>query len=203
MQHKYVPDHIWNSDESRAQAGKSRNGTVFVHRGAKNIHTIIPNEWEWLSMLSCINVAGKKVPNFYIFKGIRMRQNFLELANDGDTMAMQPQAWMTTFFFDAWISHFIWALGKKCDISASNQHLLILDGHCSHVTLQVVCKAVKAGLDIITFPSHTSHHLQPLDVAVFRPFKCAFWNLRDAWTLRHLQRPTKKEDLYHWVYLAL
>jgi hypothetical protein len=85
----------------------------------------------------------------------------------------------------------------------SNQHLLILDGHCSHITLQVVCKAAKAGLDIITLPFHTSHYLQPLDIAVFRPFKYAFRNLRDAWTLRYSQRPTQKEDLCQWVCLAL
>jgi hypothetical protein len=202
-EHEYAPDHIWNSDETGAQAGKSGGGRVFAHRGAKNMHSVIPNEREWLSVLSCINAAGEKVPNFYIFKGMRMRRNFLELADDGDTMAMQPQAWMTAFLFDAWISHFIGALGKRGGISPSNRHLLILDGHCSHVTLQVVCKAATAGLDIVTLPSHTSHHFQPLDVAVFCPFKCAFRNLRDAWTLKHLQRPAQKEDLCHWVCLAL
>jgi hypothetical protein len=36
-----------------------------------------------------------------------MRQFFLELANPKDVMAMQPQAWMTSYLFDAWISHFI------------------------------------------------------------------------------------------------
>jgi hypothetical protein len=69
---------------------KSGGGRVFAHRGAKNVHSIIPNEREWLSVLSCINAAGEKVPNFYIFKGMRMRRNFLELVDDGDTMAMQP-----------------------------------------------------------------------------------------------------------------
>jgi hypothetical protein len=166
-QHGYTPDHIWNSDETGAQAGKSGRGRVFAHRGAKNVHSVIPNEREWLSVLSCINAAGEKVPNFYIFKGMRMRRNFIELADDGDTMAMQPQAWMTAYLFDAWMSHFIATLMKKGGISLSNRHLLILDGHCFHVTLQVVYKAAKSGLDIVTLPSHTSHHLQPLDVAIF------------------------------------
>ena len=92
---------------------------------------------------------------------------------------------MTAYFFDAWMSHFIAALMKKGGISLSNRHLLILDGHCSHVTLQVVYKAAKLGLDIVTLPSHTLHHLQPSDVVIFCPFKCAFRNLRDAWTLKH------------------
>jgi hypothetical protein len=30
-----------------------------------------------------------------------MRRNFIEFVDDGDTMAMQPQAWMTVFLFYA------------------------------------------------------------------------------------------------------
>jgi hypothetical protein len=74
-------------------------------------------------------------------------------------MAMQPQAWMTAFLFDAWISHFIAALNKRGGVSPTNRHLLVLDGHNSHVTLDVVRKAATVGLDIVTLPSHTSHHL--------------------------------------------
>jgi hypothetical protein len=65
------------------------------------VHTVIPNEREWLTILSCVNANGEAVPNFYVFKGKWMRRNFLELANDGDTMAMQPQGWMIGYFFDA------------------------------------------------------------------------------------------------------
>jgi hypothetical protein len=118
-------------------------------------------------------------------------------------MAMQPQAWMTAFLFDAWISHFIAALNKRGGVSPTNRHLLVLDGHNSHVMLDVVRKAATVGLDIVTLPSHTSHHLQSLDVAVFRPFKCAFQKLRDAWILRHKCRPAQKEDLCQWVCLGL
>ena len=167
------------------------------------MHTVIPNEREWLSVLICVNAAGGKVPNFYIFKGKRMRQNFVTLADAGNTMAMQPHTWMTSYLFDAWISHFITALGSKGGISHSNRYLLIFDGHSSHVTLQVVRKAAMAGLDIITLLSHTSHHLQPLDVVVFHPFKCAFRNFRDAWTLQHSKKCARKEDLCGWVCLAL
>jgi hypothetical protein len=75
------------------------------------------------------------------------------------------------------------ALESRGDISPTNQHLLILDGHNSHVTLDVVYKAKENGLDPLTLPSHTSHCLQPLDCNVFRPFKCAFRVYKDAWTL--------------------
>ncbi len=41
-------------------------------------------------------------------------------------------------------------------VSLYNWHLLILDGHGKHVTLETIEQAKKFGLDIITLPSHTS-----------------------------------------------
>jgi hypothetical protein len=95
------------------------------------------------------------------------------------------------------------SLDSQGGISPTNMHLLIMDGHGSHVTLEVVYKAMQIGLDLVTLPSHTSHRLQPLDVSIFRPFKCAFRGYRDVWTLHHRGQPTQKEDLVHWVDLAL
>jgi hypothetical protein len=128
-----------------------------------------------------------------------MRQNFIELANSRNTMAMQPKIWMTSYLFDAWISHFIIALRSGSGISPENCHLLVMDGHNSHMTLSIVCKAARAGLDTVSLPSHTSHCLQPLDVAVFHPFKCTFQSLCDACTMRHHCRLAKKDDLCQWT----
>jgi hypothetical protein len=183
-QHCYPPDHIWNCDESGAQAGRNGGGTlVFAKKGSKSVHSIIPDQREWLSVLACVNAAGGYIPHFYIFRGKRMRRNYIARCEPGATMAMQAKAWMIGFLFSSWIAHFVEALESRGRISPTNRHLLILDGHNSHVTLDVVYKAKQNGLDLLTLPSHTSHCLQPLDCSVFRPFKCAFRGYRDAWTL--------------------
>ena len=109
-------------------------------------------------------------------------------------MAMQPNAWMTKWLFQSWISHFIGTLTKTVGISAENRHLLVLDGHNSHVTLEVVTLAMNSGLDIISLPSHTSHALQPLDVSCFKPFKTAFRQIRDSWTLVNKGKRVEKTD---------
>jgi hypothetical protein len=44
-------------------------------------------------------------------------------------------------------------------ISQSNRHLLILDGHGSHVTLEAIGQAQAFGLHMTTLYSHTSHAL--------------------------------------------
>jgi hypothetical protein len=45
---------------------------------------------------------------------------------------------MTAHLFKAWIDHFVKHVNKRNGISPMNRHLLILDGHGSHVTMEVV-----------------------------------------------------------------
>ena len=202
-QHKYLPSHIWNADESGAQAGRGGGSTlVFARRGTRSVHSILPNSKEHLIVLTCVNAAGHSIPNFYIFKGKR-NKNYILKCESGACMAMQANCWMTAFLFSAWISYFATVVQEKYGISQENRHLLILDGYGSHVTLEVVQKAKAEGLDIISLPSHTSHRLQPLDVSIFKSFKTAFRSYRDRWIVANKGRGAKKEELAEWVAMAL
>jgi hypothetical protein len=75
--HKHPVTHIWNCDESGAQAGRNGRGRILAKRGIRSMHTVTPDEREWLSILSCINASGSSIPNFYIFKGRSFRRNFI------------------------------------------------------------------------------------------------------------------------------
>jgi hypothetical protein len=76
---------------------------------------------------------------------------------------------MTNFLFKEFLS-FLKRL-EKGGISLTNRNLVILDGHGFHVTLKAIEQTQALGLNMITSPSHTSHALQLLDVAYFKPFK--------------------------------
>ena len=110
---------------------------------------------------------------------------------------------MTQFLFSIWLSHFICALGKRGGISLQQRHLLIVDGHNSHVTTEVIKKAMEVGLDLLILPAHISHRLQPLDIAIFAPYKRAFRYYKDAWMLQNLGCPATKKVLAMWVNLGL
>ena len=49
--------------------------------------------------------------------------------------------------------------------------LLVLDGHGSHITIEVIEFAQSNNIHLLCLPSHTSHILQPLDIGVFKSFK--------------------------------
>ena len=98
---------------------------------------------------------------------------------------------------------FIEQLEDMESLSPTNKHLIILDGHKSHVTLEVILKAKAHGIDVISLPSHTSHALQPLDLACFKPFKSAFRGYRNKWMLENNATNVEKEILAYWIDMAL
>ncbi|KAF2894772.1 hypothetical protein ILUMI_11401 [Ignelater luminosus] len=49
--------------------------------------------------------------------------------------------------------------------------ILLMDSHVSHVTPEIIDLAVKNYIYLLTFPSHTTHLLQPLDVGVYKSSK--------------------------------
>lgn len=52
-----------------------------------------------------------------------------------------------------------------------NPILLLCDNHKSHISIEAIDYARENWIVYLTFPPHTSHKLQPLDVTVFGPFK--------------------------------
>lgn len=60
--------------------------------------------------------------------------------------------------------------------------LLLLDGHNSHLSLDVVQYAMDNNIHLLCLPAHTTHLLQPLDVGVFRPLQNEYGKAVSQWT---------------------
>ena len=54
------------------------------------------------------------------------------------------------------------------------RRLLILDGHGSHATEDFMWECFNHHIQLLYLPAHTSHILQPLDLAIFGPLKIAY-----------------------------
>ncbi len=94
---------------------------------------------KWLIVNCVVNSTKTSLLGFYIFKGERIHNDYIQLYKPSICMAMQSKAWMTTFIFKEF-----WFFFKKLvpsGISINNRHLLILDGHGSHVTLKAIEQA--------------------------------------------------------------
>jgi hypothetical protein len=108
---------------------------------------------------------------------------------------------MTSFLFEIFLSFF-----KKwvpSEIYQSNQHILILNKHGSHVTLETITQAHEFGLEMVALPSHTSYVLQPLDVSCFKPFKIAFRKEGNNAMVKNNHCEPNKCTLVNWVDKSL
>ena len=76
---------------------------------------------------------------------------------------------MTKKIFLEWMIHFKKNVPKG--ISKENKHLLICDGHKSHILLEAMKYGLEMGLNILILLADTIHELQSLDVAIFHRFK--------------------------------
>lgn len=84
---------------------------------------------------------------------------------------------------------------------ADKVRILFVDGHASHCTLAFLDFAAEHNIIIISYPPHTTHKLQGLDVACFGPLKIFWAQERDKWE-RERGEPVRKEDFLRVYHLA-
>ena len=169
--HDFQPTHIWNADETGVSAGGGNSSIkVVAKKGSKSVRHNIVDDREWMNIMTCVNAAGSSIPNLYIFKTkTRPIIDYIRNCEPNAAMSWQENGYMTSEIFLDWLQHF--KNNVPGGISRENKHLLVLDGHCSHVTREAVLFGLEIGLEILTLPAHSTHELQPLDVAIFHPFK--------------------------------
>ena len=71
------------------------------------------------------------------------------------------------FHFEKWLCHFHSAVLE----STKRPLILVYDGYSSHFNEMIVSKAISLKIILVLLPSNATHLVQPLDIAVFRPFK--------------------------------
>ena len=85
--------------------------------------------------------------------------------------------WTDEESFMKWLQHF----SSIVKPSLQEKHIINLDGHHSHKTLQAVEFSNSNGIDLLTLPPHCTHKMQPLDRTFFKALKSAYNVAADTW----------------------
>ena len=80
--------------------------------------------------------------------------------------------------------------------------LMILDNHDSHLSIEALDFAKANGIVMVTIPPHCSHKVQPLDCAVFGPFKRHYNTAVKSWILDNPGKPLTIYNIPHLVASA-
>ena len=112
-------------------------------------------------------MTGKVIPPFFIFAGKVLISTWFtkDLPRDW-VIQVSPSVWTNNDLALAWLEHF-----DSHAKSVGAYRLLIMDGHESHCSVDFQDRCKEKTIITLCMQPHSSHLLQPLDVACFSPLK--------------------------------
>ena len=175
--HEYTPMQVWNMDETGI-SNVHKPGNVIATKGARSVGKITSGEkGKTVTVVCATNAAGNYIPPMMIFPRKRMVDSLMHNAPAGAVGLCTTKGWKDEDCFVKWLQHFT-SIAKP---SQDKKHIIILDGHHSHKTLQAVQFSRANGIELLTLPPKCTHKMQPLDVSFFKPFKAAYNSACDTW----------------------
>ena len=163
------PMQIYNCDESGVSI-VFKPGKVVAELGRKNVYAVsAADRGKTHTIMACVSASGYVLPPMMIYPRKKaVPDNFREGAYPNTLFESSESGWMNGNIFIKWFNFFVE------NIPPSRPVLLIMDGHGSHISIELIELARANGIHLLCLPSHTSHLLQPLDVGVFKSFKSYF-----------------------------
>ena len=96
-----------------------------------------------------------------IFKGVRLNEQLAETSMPS-LVCLSPKGWISADLFAEWFQHFITCIPSHRSV------VLFMDSHVSRITPKILSKASENNIHLVTFPSHTTHLLEPLDADIYK-----------------------------------
>ena len=93
---------------------------------------------------------------------------FADIHDDDYLTGVSESGYANDVLFFQWLQH--WEAMSRCT-QKGNYQLLLLDGYDSHLTYTALKFCEMQNIVVVLLPPHTTHFLQPLDVAVFQQWK--------------------------------
>lgn len=166
--YSFPASRIYNCDETGITTVPNKPVKIISLKGKKQVGSFSSAErGQLVTAEICVSATGHYVPPLLIIPRVR-RNPLYEVGLPAESIvAFDKSGWMNSkIFADIWFPHFV----KHTHPSEEDPVLLILDGHASHVkNLPLIENARKNHVHILAIPPHTSHRLQPLDVAFMFP----------------------------------
>jgi len=194
---KDMPSHIWNCDESGLIDQFERRKAVGV-TGEPFYQITGCERGELTTVLACMNAVGTYMPLLFIFKGARLQAKWCVGAPPGSLVNVSPNGWINQDLFFKLATKFVEQLPKD----DGRPHLLLLDGHSSHVYNYAFIQLMKqSNVHLLCFPPHCSHWLQPADKALFKSLKHK-WNEQGWMMTKDLAGARLRKDQFFPVVSA-
>lgn len=187
------PSRIFNCDETNMQLCPKPE-KVLAEKGARSVYKVIDaNEKESLTALFMYNAAGTRAPPMvlYSYAG-EVPKKVLENFPSGWGIGISDTGWMTAKTFYEYITNvfYPWLLKQNIQFPV----IVYLDNHSSHVTIPLVSFCRQKQIELIALYPNSTHVMQPLDIAVFHPFKDVWKKTVPKWKVQNNVMRLRKQQ---------
>ena len=187
-----LASRIWNTDETGFCTSMASR-RVLARRGSKEVHeTSGGSGREYYTVLAAGAADGTRLPPFVLYKGVHLYARWTVGGPAGAVYGVSSSGWMDWNNFLEWFKKLF--LPAVASLTRTGPVVLYVDGHHSHLTLEIIQYAKSEGVHLICFPPHLTHILQPLDVAVYGPAKTTWKKVLKDHKLSTLSQNVIKED---------
>ncbi|KAI4469700.1 hypothetical protein MML48_1g00950 [Holotrichia oblita] len=154
---------IYNVDESGFTTVQKKPSKVIGLKGKRQVGAATSSERGVnTTIVCCTSASGNYIPPMIIFKRKRQPQELELGAPTGSIVTISDTGYINSELFVEWLKHFY----SHVSSSKDDPVLLLLVGHSTHSkNLAAINYARDHGIILLQLPSHTTHRLQPLDVA--------------------------------------
>jgi hypothetical protein len=167
-----LPENAYNMDETGVMLSKLGSVKVLVgrddlrdYRGAGEKRTVV-------TAVECISADGRVLLPLIIWPASTHRSNWTTFPTPGWHYAHSENGYNDSKINIEWLKRVFDPQTKER--ANGKPRVLICDGFGSHETLEVLEFCFENNIILCRLPSHTSHKLQPCDVAVFASLKAAY-----------------------------
>ena len=163
------PKAIFNCNKSMIAMDK-RLGTVVVSRKTKHTYSESKGTWDHITVNACVSASGYIMPPHIVFSQAYPSGPCAQDGPDGVLYSISDNGYMDSELFYGFISK----LFIPHTIHIPGPNLLILDGHGSHLNIDIINLCEENNIHLYCLPPHTTHMFQPHDVVIFCPMKAHF-----------------------------
>nr|XP_047138422.1 MFS-type transporter clz9-like [Hydra vulgaris] len=158
-----MPGRLWNCDETGLSYVVKPNKVVTAIGKRYVYKRTYADRGETHTLLGCVCANGSWIPPLIIFKGVRWNDNLKAGCLPNCMVKLSPKGWINSDLFLEWFKFFIDSIPSERPV------ILFMDSHASHINMDVILLAKENEIYLFTFPAHTSHLLQSLDVGIYKP----------------------------------
>lgn len=181
---------LWNCDETGISTSVASQ-KVLVKRGSRVVSEIGGgSDREYITSLFCGSAVGERLTPYVVYKAETLDPLWTVGGPQGTRYSASSSGWMETAQFHEWFKKVF--LPAVTDRLRTGPVILFVDGHNSHLAIELLGLARANNVTIYCLPPNTTHLLQPLDVGVFGPLK-RVWRrqVKDHKMHTHASRITK------------